>query len=110
MAVKIRLRQQGRANRPFYRVVLTESKNRRDGRYIETLGWYNPFETEEEKHVSVSSDRVEYWLGQGAIMSEKVEALIAKAAPGVVKALKEQELAKKAKRKNKRKARKAAKR
>lgn len=108
MAVKIRLRQQGRTNRPFYRVVLTDSRNPRDGRYVETLGWYNPFEAEIEKNHYLKGDRIQYWIGQGAVMSERAEALIAKAHPTIVKTKKEKELAKKAKLREKRKARKAA--
>lgn len=108
MAVKIRLRQQGRTNRPFYRVVLTDSRNPRDGRYVETLGWYNPLEAESEKNLNLKNDRIQYWVGQGAIMSEKAEALITRANPAMIKAKKEKELAKRAKQKEKRKARKTA--
>lgn len=108
MAVKIRLRQQGRTNRPFYRVVLTDSRNPRDGRYVETLGWYNPLEVEAEKSHYLKSDRIQYWVDQGAIMSENVEALVARTHPTIVKAKKERELAKKAKLREKRKAKKAA--
>jgi small subunit ribosomal protein S16 len=108
MAVRIRLRQQGRTNRPFYRVVLTDSRNPRDGRYVETLGWYNPLEAEQEKNLSLKEDRVRYWLDQGAIMSEKAEALIAKVSPGVIKSKRERELAKKARLREKRKSRKKA--
>ena len=46
MALKIRLRQQGRNNRPFYRLVVTDARSPRDGKYVEALGWYNPFEAE----------------------------------------------------------------
>ena len=109
MAVKIRLRQQGRTHRPFYRVVLTEGRNPRDGRYVEILGWYNPHETELEKSLSLKEDRIQYWLNQGAIMTEKAEALIAKGSPAVIKAKQEKEMAKRAKLKEKRKARKKAK-
>ena len=49
MALKIRLRQQGRKNRPFYRMVVTDVRAPRDGKYCEALGWYNPFETELDK-------------------------------------------------------------
>ncbi len=45
MALKIRLRQQGRNNRPFYRLVVTDVRSPRDGKYVEMLGWYNPFES-----------------------------------------------------------------
>lgn len=109
MALKIRLRQQGRTKRPFYRVVVTDSRRPRDGRYVETIGWYNPLETDCEKLLNIREDRVEHWLSQGAILTEKAEALVAKAAPGVVKVLKEKELARRQKAVAKRKARKAAK-
>lgn len=109
MALKIRLRQQGRAKRPFYRVVVTDSRRPRDGRYVETVGWYNPLEVEAEKSLNIKSDRVEHWLENGAILTEKAEALVAKAAPDVVKALKEKEIVRRQKTVAKRKARKAAK-
>lgn len=109
MAVRIRLRQQGRTHRPFYRVILTDSRKPRDGRYVETLGWYNPHEAELENNLSLKGDRIQYWLEQGAIMSEKAEALIAQSHPAVIKAKKEREMAKRAKLKEKRKARKKAK-
>lgn len=109
MALKIRLRQQGRTKRPFYRVVVTDSRRPRDGRYVETVGWYNPLETEAEKHLNIKSDRVEHWLNQGAILTEKAHALVAKAAPQVAKSMKDKELARRQKEVAKRKARKAAK-
>lgn len=107
MAVKIRLRQQGRTNRPFYRVVLTDSRSPRDGRYIETLGWYNPLVAEVEKSFNLKTDRIQYWLGQGAIISECVESLVMKANPEIMKEKQAKALAKRAKQKAKRKARKA---
>jgi len=84
MALKIRLRQQGRKNRPFYRVVVADVRSPRDGKYIEELGWYNPFESEQEKMVKVDAERITHWLDLGAEWSEVVEALVAKAAPAVV--------------------------
>ena len=53
MALKIRLRQHGRSKRPFYRVIVTDSRNPRDGRYVECVGWYNPLEAEAEKNLSL---------------------------------------------------------
>jgi small subunit ribosomal protein S16 len=108
MAVRIRLRQQGRTHRPFYRVVLTDSKKPRDGRYVEILGWYNPHEAEKEKEINLKIDRIQYWLEQGAIMSEKAEALVTRASPDVVKELKAKELAKRMKLKEKRRSRRKA--
>lgn len=109
MALKIRLRQQGRTHRPFYRMVVTESRNPRDGRYVETLGWYNPHETDADKYMSIKEDRLQHWINLGAILSEKTQALIAKAVPNVVRAMKDRELERRKKAVAKRKARKAAK-
>lgn len=108
MAVKIRLRQQGRTNRPFYRVVLTDSRSPRDGRYVETLGWYNPLASKNEDTMALKQDRIQYWLNQGAVMSDRVESLVAKSSPNLYKAKREKELARREKKKEKRKARKKA--
>src|ERR1700722_7365296 len=85
MALKIRLRQQGRNNRPFYRLVLTDVRSKRDGKYVEALGWYNPFETELDKSLSIKTDRVQHWLGLGAELSDRAEILVAKVSPTVVR-------------------------
>lgn len=108
MALKIRLRQQGRNNRPFYRLVLTDARSPRDGKYLEALGWYNPFESELEKSISVNAERVQHWLSMGAELSERAQALVAKLAPQVTRAQTEKMLAHKAKAAAKRKARKKA--
>ncbi len=109
MALKIRLRQQGRTNRATYRLVVTDSRNPRDGRYLETLGWYNPVEVEADKNMNLKSERVQHWLDLGATLSERAQILVSKAAPHVIKALKDKVIAKKAKEAEKRKARKKAK-
>lgn len=109
MALKIRLRQQGKRNRAVYRLVLTESRAPRDGKYIEALGWYNPFETDLEKSLAVHTDRVQHWINQGAIVSEKAEALIKKMAPQILDAYKQKMIARQAKACEKRKAAKKAK-
>lgn len=106
MALKIRLRQQGRNNRPFYRVVLADVHSPRDGKYIESLGWYNPFEAEQDKNLNLDAPRIEHWLNVGAQMSECVEALIEKAAPSLVKQYRQKAVAHRAKELQKRKARK----
>lgn len=108
MALKIRLRQQGRHNRPFYRVVITDVRSPRDGKYLEALGWYNPFETEQDKILNVRADRVQYWIGQGAEVSETVEALLNKATPAIVKGMKQSAVNRRAKALTKRKTRKEA--
>lgn len=86
MALKIRLRQQGRKNQQTYRLVLSDAHSPRDGKYIELLGWYNPFESELEKSLNVHAERVQYWLNQGAILTEKAQVLIKRGAPEVLAA------------------------
>jgi len=108
MALKIRLRQQGRTNRPFYRLVLTDVHAPRDGKYIEALGWYNPLEAELDKTLSLDAARIQHWLNLGAEITESAEALVAKVAPSVIRAKTEKILAHKAKQAAKRKARKKA--
>lgn len=109
MALKIRLRPQGRKNRPFYRVVVTESTNRRDGAYVEALGWYNPVERNEENVLKLDAERTEHWLNQGAQPTEKVLSLIAKGAPNVYQAMTQRLSERQAKLREKRKAAKKAK-
>jgi small subunit ribosomal protein S16 len=106
MALKIRLRQQGRNNRPSYRLVLTDVRAPRDGKYIELLGWYNPFESEQDKMLSFNAERILHWINQGAEISQNAESLVAKAAPSVIRAKTEKIVAHKAKQAAKRKARK----
>src|ERR1700730_16871748 len=108
MALKIRLRQQGRNNRPFYRLVLTDVRSPRDGKYIELLGWYNPFESELDKSISLDAERVKHWLNLGAQFSDSAESLVAKVAPTIVGSLKAKDVAHRAKSVAKRKARKKA--
>ena len=108
MALKIRLRQQGRHSRPFYRVVLTDVRAPRDGKYIEALGWYNPFETEQDRMLNVQAERVQYWIGQGAELSESVVSLLKSATPAIIKKVTDSGVARRAKELQKRKARKAA--
>ncbi|MCZ6601762.1 MAG: 30S ribosomal protein S16, partial [Planctomycetota bacterium] len=66
MAVKLRLKRAGRRNRPFYRIVAADARAQRDGRTIERLGYYDPLVTDKEKKVSLTKDRIEYWLSVGA--------------------------------------------
>ncbi|MBJ7448955.1 MAG: 30S ribosomal protein S16 [Parachlamydiales bacterium] len=97
MALKIRLRQQGRTNRPFYRLVLTDSRSPRDGKYLEMLGWYNPFETQEDRLLNVRADRVQHWVSQGAQISEAAQTLIKKVAPTILQEITQKSLALRAK-------------
>ena len=108
MALKIRLRQQGRSNRQVYRLVVTDTRAPRDGAYLEMVGWYNPYETEDEKIVAVNADRISHWLNLGAQMTEKAEKLIERSAPAVVKGFQQKQLEKKANKVAKRKANKKA--
>ena len=74
MAVKIRLKRMGKIRAPYYRVVVVDSRKKRDGRVIEEIGKYHP--KEEPSLIDVTSDRAQYWLGVGAQPSEAVEALL----------------------------------
>ncbi len=97
MALKIRLRQFGRNNRTVYRVVVTDVRAPRDGKYVESIGWYNPLETEMEKTLFLRTDRIQYWLDRGAQFTESVQSLVAKAAPEIVRQQTQKEVAKRAK-------------
>jgi small subunit ribosomal protein S16 len=79
MAVKIRLRVHGKRNRSFYRIVVTDSRSPRDGKYLEMLGWYNPYE--EDKKTEINVERLKHWIGVGAQMSDKVQSLVKKFQP-----------------------------
>lgn len=97
MALTIRLRQQGRTNRRFYRLVVADARSPRDGKYVECIGWYNPFEEEADKNLKVDVERAKHWLSHGALITEKAEALVSRAAPDIVKAHKQQQVQKRAK-------------
>jgi small subunit ribosomal protein S16 len=74
--VVIRLARGGAKKRPFYNIVATDKRNRRDGNFIERLGFYNPLAVGGENGLSVASDRVAYWTGQGAQLSPTVARLL----------------------------------
>ena len=75
MAVKIRMKRLGRRNRPFYRIVVIDSRKRRDGKAIEELGWYNPI-LQTEKNYELKVDRILYWIENGAQPSNTVRNLL----------------------------------
>ena len=77
MAVKMRLRRMGSRNAPFYRVVVQDARRAPTGRFIETIGWYDP--KQEGSNFSLNVDRVDYWISNGAQPSETVNSLIKKA-------------------------------
>jgi len=75
--VTIRLSRGGAKKKPFYQIVVTDSRNRRDGRYLERLGFYNPMiENETEESLRIDMDRIDYWVGTGAQLSERVAKLV----------------------------------
>ena len=76
MAVRLRLKRFGRRHRSFYRVTAVDSRKPRDGRVIEELGWYDPQAKEADKQVSLDRERIEHWLGEGAIPSDTVAELL----------------------------------
>ena len=76
MAVKIRLARFGAKKRPFYRIVVADERYPRDGRFLETVGTYNPMV--EPSEVTMKQERVQYWLGQGATPTSTVNSLIKK--------------------------------
>ncbi|MCZ4066542.1 30S ribosomal protein S16 [Microbacterium sp. NPDC006705] len=74
MAVKIRLKRLGKIRAPYYRIVVADSRTKRDGRVIEEIGQYHP--TEEPSIIKVDSERAQYWLSVGAQPTEQVTALL----------------------------------
>ena len=85
MAVKIRLARLGRTKKPFYRIVVANSESPRDGRFLAVVGTYDPLKTPAE--VKVKQDLIDQWLAKGALPTETVKNLLAKAAaPAVVPA------------------------
>ncbi|QNO16382.1 30S ribosomal protein S16 [Alkalicella caledoniensis] len=74
MAVKIRLRRMGSKKRPFYRVVVADSRSPRDGRFIEEIGYYNPIS--EPAEVKIDVEKAQEWLGKGAQPSDTVKSLL----------------------------------
>ncbi|NLN06290.1 MAG: 30S ribosomal protein S16 [Firmicutes bacterium] len=81
MAVRIRLKRVGAKKRPFYRIIVADSRSPRDGAFIDELGYYNP--TTEPVTLSINAEKAESWLKKGAQPSDTVKALLAKA--GIVK-------------------------
>jgi len=80
MAVKIRLRRAGSNKRPFYRVVVADARHPIKGKFIELVGWYDPKKS--GVNYQLKMDRVEYWLNNGAQVSDTVNSIIKKARAG----------------------------
>lgn len=78
--VTIRLARGGSKKRPFYYVTVADSRNARNGRFIERVGFFNPVARGQEVRVRLDSDRINHWVGQGAQLSDRVAQLIKEAA------------------------------
>jgi small subunit ribosomal protein S16 len=74
--VVIRLARGGAKKRPFYNIVATDSRNRRDGRFVERIGFFNPMASGKEELLRIAADRLSYWQGVGAQLSPAVERLV----------------------------------
>jgi len=74
--VSIRLSRGGAKKRPFYTIVVTDSRNRRDGRCIERIGFFNPIASGKDQRLNMNQERLQYWLNNGAQPSDRVVSLI----------------------------------
>lgn len=74
--VRIRMKRMGRTHRPFYRIGAMESREPRDGKFLEQLGWYDPMAREEGKQLSLDGERVKYWLEKGAQPTDTVRDIL----------------------------------
>jgi small subunit ribosomal protein S16 len=74
--VSIRLARGGSKKRPFYHVVVSDSRCARDGRYIERVGFYNPLARGQEQALRIDESRIDYWVSKGAQLSERVANLV----------------------------------
>jgi small subunit ribosomal protein S16 len=104
MALKIRFRQQGSANRRTYRLVLADGRERRDGKYIEKFGWYDPSKATND--CLLDEARIKYWIDQGAQFTPDAEALVARALPELMQEIRLKEQSRLVKQAKKRRARK----
>jgi len=78
--VTIRLSRGGAKKRPFYHLTVTDSRKSRDGRFIERVGFFNPVARGQEERLRVDTDRIAYWQGHGAQLSERVAKLVREAS------------------------------
>ncbi len=74
--VTIRLARGGSKKRPFYHITVADSRRARDSRFIERVGFYNPIARGQEERLRIDTDRIDYWVGQGAQLSERVSSLV----------------------------------
>lgn len=85
MSVRIRLQRFGRKKLPFYRVVVADIQKRRDGRFIEQVGTFNPLTDPDT--INLREERVKHWIGLGAVPSDRVASILNKVAPGYLEEL-----------------------
>ena len=78
--VTIRLSRGGAKKRPFYQVVVTDSRNKRDGRFIERVGFFNPIASGNEERIRLDRERIAHWQGLGATTSGRVTKLLEESA------------------------------
>ena len=91
MSLKIRLARAGAKKRPYYHIVVADSRSPRDGRFIEKLGSYNPMlPAEHEDRVRLQGERIQHWVGQGAVATDRVARFLGKAGLAPMPAYNEQ--------------------
>ncbi len=78
--VKIRLTRGGAKKRPFYHIIVTDHRNKRDGRSLERVGFYNPVAQGAEKRVELNIERLNHWVSEGAQLTDKVRMLVKESA------------------------------
>tara|TARA_R110000868_G_scaffold28031_4_gene105475 strand:- start:8428 stop:8691 length:264 start_codon:yes stop_codon:yes gene_type:complete len=74
--IKVRLARRGANKRPFYHIVVADSRKSRDGRYIEKIGYFNPIAKGQEKRIMLDAERLQYWLGVGAQATDRVRSVV----------------------------------
>jgi len=91
MSLKIRLARAGAKKRPYYHIVVADSRSPRDGRFIEKLGSYNPMlPAEHAERVRLFNERIQHWVGQGALPTDRVARFLGRAGLGPMPAMREQ--------------------
>jgi len=78
LVIRIRMQRLGRTHRPFYRIGAIDARERRNGKMLENLGWFNPMERDEAKQLSLKTERIEHWLSVGAKPSDTVRDILGK--------------------------------
>jgi len=91
MGLKIRLARAGAKKRPYYHIVVADSRSPRDGRFIEKLGSYNPMlPTDHEDRVRLHAERIQHWVGRGALPTERVAKFLGRAGLAALPPMREQ--------------------